>query len=70
MFVAFIAVVLAFLKRGGSKRQGVLLLGCCDAGKTLLFTRVCTFVAFAIFAIPYLPKCLDTLSLYHTCHIS
>ena len=36
-----ISVVFAFMRRGGSKRQGVLLLGCCDAGKTLLFSRVC-----------------------------
>ncbi|KAL8606594.1 hypothetical protein ACOMHN_009479 [Nucella lapillus] len=33
-------VLLAFKSRRGNKRQGILLMGVCDSGKTLLFSRL------------------------------
>ncbi|XP_045163614.1 signal recognition particle receptor subunit beta-like [Mercenaria mercenaria] len=45
ILIAVILVVLTFLifgvfRQRGNKRRGVLILGSCDAGKTLLFTRL------------------------------
>ncbi|GFN91800.1 signal recognition particle receptor subunit beta-like [Plakobranchus ocellatus] len=41
IFVGFITLLLLIIRsRGKNKRQGVLLLGVCDAGKTLIYSQL------------------------------
>merc|ERR1719419_2200687 len=40
ILVVLLTIVIFYVRSGSSKRSGVLLLGLCDAGKTLMYSRL------------------------------